>query len=240
MPLVPAKGLPLAELPDSPKYQFTAEKSSQVRVFQGAYAEVLANIVRPGATLDGLTCTNCNIERMPGGRGQMTVTCEVGGTLPGGQTLPLPADEWGFASGDISPALSRHPKFGTLTEDQLQIVENALKSIDPVTRAAWAAATTGAGSTPLTNYRRLRAKGVETYYLVSLTYTWTARYYSLPALSSGGTLETPGGPGWSAVSGLNWKWLRQIDVPSYSGGIYTVVRSWVGAPGGHWDTYLYT
>lgn len=240
MPLAALKGLPLAEQPDSPKYRFTSEKSVQIRVFQGAWASVLENIVRPGATLDGLTCADCAVEKMPGERGQMTVTCEVGATMPGGGASPLPADEWSFAPSEIGPALANHPKFGTLTEAQIQAVENDLKSLDPVTRAAWAAAITGANSTPLNNYKRLRAKGVETFYRVSLAYTWTARYYTLPSLSAGGTIETPAGPGWATISALGWSWLRQIDVPSYSGGVHTIVRSWVGAPAGHWDTYLYT
>ena len=120
------------------------------------------------------------------------------------------------------------------------MVENGIKSDDPVSRAAWRASVVAAASTPLTNYARLRLKGVETFYVVSLAYVWTARYYSLPGLTAGGALETPSGPGWPAVSALGWSWLRQIDIPSYSGGVYTVVRTWLGAPGGHWDTYLYT
>jgi hypothetical protein len=228
-------GLTWMEMPDSPVYEI-GETPSLTQNYQGTWAQAQANAVARGYQSGGYKVDSARLWREDGNKGRLTIVWKP---VASGSLSPLPPDTWTVEAVDQTPALARHSRFTALTEAEIAAVEAALNASDPISRAS-SDSLVAAGSTALQNYKRLRKKGVETFYLPGLRYVWTANYYVLPSLTTGGSIEGLGGPGYSALVGLGWSWLRSADVPQFDGTRFTVVRTWLGVPSAMaWDSYLY-
>lgn len=164
-------------------------------------------------------------------------------------TGSVPPPEWSITPFEINPALPRHPFFAALTSDQIQQVYQDFQTTNAQGLAALAAAIAASPNKTLQGALLTKwIQGKETWYLAGFKYVWSQFYTSFSGtVLRGGYRENPilsvngAGPGSSYVpQGSGWDYLRDADEMVWSNGLFRVTRTWIGAPGGIWDTDLYT
>lgn len=225
----------LIEQPGSPVME-SAEKWTRTRVYKGAYSVCLASAVPKGAlgsgTEAGFIVAKCSVVRDRGFVGTLTIVYEAGDSTSGAE---LPPVKFSCDPQRISRPLKYHPKYAELAEGTLEAIEAALTEDITKNTTHYSKFSGIPLAMELFNKRR---RGQETYYLAGLKYSYTESSWTLPALTLGGFLETPGGP----MEGLlpaDTGWLREADDVKFDGSYYTTTRSWIGTPGADWDADLY-
>lgn len=229
----------LIEQPDSRRRE-NGDKQTEVRIYIADYdtckaAQKVKNTVGTG-DLTGYIITTSIVEPIRGLAAKLIDTWVAGGDDGNPETNPLPSDEVALSATNQSPRTERHPRYISLAgiEDELANVETATRSQNKTERNAAYAALSVLGKELVD---KLRA-GNESYYLATLRYSWATHSYVAPTSTSGGYIESVGGPLKDYfVPGIQW--LREADNLDYSGGIWRLTRSWLGARDFSWDTDLY-
>lgn len=150
---------------------------------------------------------------------------------------PLPADEFSCEPVEINPSLEKHPRYAPLTEAEVENVRAAIQASTDKARADSKAALSSLGLELLAKLARRQ----DSYYLAGIRYRWTSYWWTMPAMTPGGFVQTPGGP-MAGFLPASMDFLRECDANSGGGdaGYLKLTRSWVGGPSGHWDTQIYT
>ena len=227
----------LVEQPNSPTYVF-GEKTKCTRRFKGLHSLCLSSAPAKGAlgsgAMTGYYVVQSTVTREPKQVGELVIEYEAYASSSG---ATLPPDEFSLKPFETNPKLERNPFFATLTKDDLDQVRDCIENADPALRLD--VYNTLALSVPLAAdlVDKLLA-GQETYYLAGWTYSWSSYSWTIPTVSDGGTIETPGGP-MTGLLGTGIDWLRQADDLDFDGSKYKLTKTWLGGPDGHWDTDLY-
>lgn len=239
MPLPIRQGT-ITESVDSPQYDY-GKNLTKTRIYVGSEAECLAYALRPGVLGTGadagFVCDGSTV--MPAGGTNYRVTIKYIAYGP----ADLPQDEYSVDPFEINPKLEKHPRYAGLTEENLETVKQAVDANSLSARTqAW---NEIAGSFDINMPEMLEIvkkllRGQDSYYLPGLKYVWSSHYPvdGVPALTLGGTIETPGGP-CAPYLPPGATWLREADKLAWTGTVWKVTRVWVGAPTGHWDTDIY-
>jgi hypothetical protein len=248
------KGQPtnyLVELPDSGSIALN-DRSTYIRKYAGLYDPTVLLSILPRGTfgtggMAGWVVADCRAERHPDKKslGILTLTWEAGGAYA---TIPLPIDEFDVQPQELYPKIERHPIFKTPVQitadscsDAYAVVygsnkanrKDAKKIIDNYTDADQKALA-------IKLYTKLK-NGEETYYKSAIRYSWHQHSYTLPTLSVGGAIETPGGPLAGYFYGLDFLRLADSLMPAgINGSMYKRTRTWLGALAGYWDDELYS
>ena len=83
-------------------------------------------------------------------------------------------------------------------------------------------------------------KGHETYYLSGVKYSYIRHYFSMPIKSIGGFIQAPLYGPWAGDPTLSWLRLADFSQPvGVNGSVIQLTSTWLGGPGGHWDSTLY-
>lgn len=225
----------LLETPDSPQYTF-GERTTCIRKFRGLHSLCLSSAVPRGAIgtgdMAGFYVSQCQVNRMPKQVGELIISYEAYSSSSG---ATLPPDEYGLRPFEVNPKIERHPLFADLTDEEREDVRAWVDAPDPTTRAANKLLVTDA-TAQLLGQKLL--KGLESYYLAGWTYSWSLYSWTIPTLTNGAYIETPGGP-LAGYLGTGVDWLRQADDMEFDGFKYKLTRTWLGGPTGHWDTDIY-
>jgi hypothetical protein len=216
-----------------------------VDIFKGPYEVCLANFLPRGSIgagdREGWVVASCQIENKQG-IGTMTIRWDAGG--PDGY-MPEPCDEFELMPEELYPKTEKSPIFNAITFPVMQLVMDAIHNPNITTRkAAYQSIVT---HSPTTEYDQatvlvdLLTRGVETYYVAGLRYTFSRYSYIPPVISLGGFIEYPDGP----LSGLlptTYGWLRladRLEAAGVNGSMFKKTKTWLGCPAGHWDEALY-
>jgi len=236
----------LIELPDSGAI-LLQNKRQLTKRFKGKYADCSADALPTGTLgtggLEGYKVAQSAVKPERGGLAVLEIAWEK--TASEGD-IPLPQDEVSLSPDNLSPRIERHAMFRPLdgaiigaggeAEYVMDVVYNATHAPDYLTRKLH---LDKLATTPLALklVEKIRA-GNESFYLVGLRYVWSTHFYNVPSSTRGGFSEVPGGPLGPYLAG-NIDWLREGDNLDFSGGIWRLTRSWLGAPNGHWDVDIY-
>jgi len=155
-------------------------------------------------------------------------------TNSSGSGQSLPEDTWRLESVEDNPRVERHPRYSSLTAQNLEDVQTAVQGRDDTTRDTAYAALPALGQELVDKMRR----GQESYYAAVRRYVWTTSSFVPPAAVDGGTIEVPGGPGLAYLN-PGFDWLRMADDLEYQNGVYKITSTWLGGPNGHWDPDIY-
>lgn len=228
----------LEEAPDSPVIE-CGEKVTVTRIYSGAYAlcdasRLYRNTIGTG-NMAGFMVSSSKVQSFKPGMATLTIVWEASGA---GSGATLPRDEISVEPFEIKPPVEMHPKFNSLTDDQRETIRTAVKGSTAPLRDQ-STTTLGQDTAEAVQLLRLLKKGVETFYLAGIRYSWTVYSWTLPACTSGGFIQSPGGP-LADYLPSSFQFLRFSDQCSWDGFKWKLTSVWVGAPAGHWDTYLYS
>lgn len=229
----------LTEHKTSPRYEFSS-RNTCTKILEGVLAVCLSTAPARGTfgTGDqaGYRVERSTVEPLGNGFGRLTIIYEAGGD--GASDSLLPADEYSAEPFEVNPAVEKHPNFTAITQDTLIKINSVRDSAIGTERVTAKDEINAAGPASAIKLLALKLKGVESFYLAGIKYTWTKHYWTIPAMTFGGYINAPSGPlAAYFTSGLSW--LRQSDSLSFDGTKYRLTRSWIGGPSGHWDTDLY-
>jgi len=151
----------------------------------------------------------------------------------------LPPNEFALVPYEINPAIEQNPYFTALTDQERANCHSLFTSATLAGQDSIANVTaTLPHASICTDLINAWRKGQETYYLSGYKFIWTEYAIEDPEASKGGYTEFPFGP-FDDVIPSNLSWLRQADDCVWSGGLWKITRTWVGAPDGFWDPKLY-
>lgn len=229
----------LVEQPDSPKYKF-GDRSTCTRKFKGLHSLCLSSAVGQGAVgtgdMSGWVVANCDVERESKQIGTLVIEYEATAAVGGGPGLVLPVDTASCHPFEINPRVETHPNYQSFDADMFKEVQACANMAIPGERDRLYSALT-AEEKQLVDFI---TRGVETFYLAGVSYTWTSYSWDFPSdYSSGGFIESPAGPIASELADLGLSWLRQADDVESLGSYFRHSRTWMGAPSGHWSPDLY-
>jgi hypothetical protein len=238
----------LVEDPGSPRTEL-GERIVRTRVYRGTYTLCWSSRLYKGTagTGDetGFVVQSCTVVRDRGDMGVMTVVWEAGASTSG---VDLPPIEFSCQQQRQPRGLFRHPKYalttdtpaGVLTKDDVVNIRLAAQGGTEGTSAenSLNALPNGTRKERALQLLKKVQRGQESYYITAFVYRYVQSYWTLPALTIGGFIETPSGP----MAGLlpSGTWLRMADGVEFTGAHYKVTRTWEGAGPGNWDADLYT
>lgn len=243
----------LVEANNSPMFSNTKNGTTKTRIFHGLHSfcesvqwDFAAGTVGSGVE-SGYISAGVSVNKLRGNIGQLSVTWEASGA---GSGAILPPDEVAVSPNNENPRIERHPLFKPLedlaVDDQwvLEIAENQARAQSPTERRRFEDMITGSSLTSdqKARYHKLLKKlrrGMESYYLASVTYFWTTYSWTIPSETThGGYAENPGGllEGYF-VAGMQW--LRAADDLQMQQGMWRHTRMWIGGPDGTWDSDVY-
>ncbi len=225
----------LVELPNSGE-KVLGEKVRLIKRYASTYAICDANALYKGTVGSGATAgyivAQSTITPDRGNQALLTIEWEANGS---GSGADLPVDEYGLLPFEVNPRLESHPLFASLNVEKREKVRAWVDASDPLTRQKNKDLVTDPDAILL---GEKLLQGTETYYLAGWTYQWAFYSWSIPSISDGGFIETPGGP-LSGYLGSGVDWLRQADSYEFTGTHHKLTRTWLGGPTGHWDPDLY-
>lgn len=235
----------IAETSQSPAYDY-GKQITCTRTYVGTLAECLANVVRQGVLgtgdMSGFIVDGSTVNGIGGGNYQLAIKY-----LAYGSTVDLPNDEYSVDPFEINPKLEKHPRYADLETSLIEQVRSIVDAASPDTRAqAYSLLETQALANVDGNAARALEladaliRGQDAFYLPGLKYIWATHHPvdGVPNLSLGGTIETPTGP-CAPYLPPGSQWLREADKLAWTGTVWKVTRTWVGAPTGHWNTNIY-
>lgn len=225
----------LVESPESRRVEWTKDALVETRIYVAAYDVARAALKAPFTAgtddLEGFIIRSSVVEAVRPGLGRLVDVWVFGGDDADPETVPLPQDEVAVSATNQSPRLERHPRYVSLTSEQLALVENALRAQTNARNDAYEDLNTLGKEL----VDKIRA-GNESYYLATLRYSWAVHSYTVPNTTRGGFVESISGPLAGYFSG-SISWLREADQLEYSNGIWRKTVSWLGAD--TWDEDIY-
>jgi len=156
----------------------------------------------------------------------------------------VPPPEFACTPFEINPPCERNGFFAELTQQDLQQAKTQYNSATARGQTTLTnAIAAGVNSTTITSLINKWLKGEETYYQAGFKVVYTQYAYTLGgAVSGGGVIQSPFGrvpAGFMGNVPGGLSWLRQADELSWNNGLWKLTQTWIGAPGGWWDTDLY-
>jgi hypothetical protein len=228
----------LKEAPNSGRVEL-GEQQRYFQIFVGKYTDCLAAVVYKGTVgsggvIDGLIAENCTVDKTRGEAAALTITW-----LGFGGATNLPADTFSLQPSEQNPNMETHPHFATVVSDPVQLAK--IRSAGLVASSAESQSSYDDLSDPdEVLLADLLRNGHTNFYDAAFRYQWTIHFFSLPTLSRGGFIDTPGGPLAATISGLSLDCLREADALDYDNGIYKLTRSWLCGAGGKWPSPPYS
>ena len=189
------------------------------------------------------------VNNLKGGIGKMTIEWEAGGAYA---YMALPVGDFSCQPQELYPKIERAGCFVGITFATLNVCYNCLylatnSSGTPIVTSSFLT-TNITDPTQLALAQNLVSKllkGEETFYLAGWKYTYVYYSYTMPTLSAGGVIRTPGGPlAGNLPGGVSWLRLAdQADPAGVNGSMYKITVSYIGGPtmGGvnYWDSDVY-
>jgi hypothetical protein len=239
------------------KYKATYANAESNLVLRGTYGT---------GSRAGMVCTSSRADGQRGGIGQLTINWEPGGAEADPFFLPL--DDFDSQPVELYPKVERHKEFsgagtGPIMLDTIALAYQAAHAANASLRQSSIdvinALPTTLGNplgTDQKNYAlellRLLSLGAETYYLAGIKYQFYWHSFALPPytttipapsghLTRGGFTQDPQGP-LNGTFPTDMEWLRLADALQCigcNGSCFKVTSTWLGGPGGHWDSKLY-
>jgi hypothetical protein len=258
----------LIEQPESRRRE-NGDSQAETRIYVASYTVCLAaQKVKGTAGTDdllGYVIRSSTVEPIRGLAARLVDVWVAGGDDADPETIALPPDEFSLQSQDLNPPLEKNAFFsmaaasttrynaagatGTTSAHKTLIAwvrQAGVLADETETNVAWNALIKFVTDNPSDQAMAealvladLLRKGTSNYYRASFVYSWTQYSYTLPTFSVGGSVETPGGPLASAISGLSLSCLRQADNLAWDGSRYSLTKSWLCGPDGQWDADLY-
>ena len=246
----------LVMAPESPTLVYT-DRVRATDIYMGVQSVCAANMLSRGTFGSGIrsgwVLNQCTLTTSRGNVGRLVYEWEAGGSSA---TQPLPTGDFSLDPQELYPKVERNAYFqGTsgvyggpttpITLDTIALVYSALYNETETGRAsagAALAAITDADQLALATKLLLKLRnGEETYYVAGWRYWYETYSYSLPTVSRGAVVVTPGGPlAGHLPSGVSWLRLADNLTPAgVNGSMYKLRVNCLGGPGGHWDTDLY-
>ena len=155
----------ITESPDSPKWDFQADKTICVRTFYGPYAACLTKkplnnqkMADLGAD-SGLLVTNAKVNKQKGGKGEMIVTLEESIEVTSSDTNQPPKYEIEWVQADRK--IESHDKYSELTDEEFALVQQALDAKNKAERDA--VLTDDAFTDLMNNLYNKKRKGQDSY-----------------------------------------------------------------------------
>lgn len=211
----------------------------------------------------GWVCTGSTIKREKSGKGTLKITWEPGG--PYADPAYLPLDDWRDEAVELYPKVERNPHMygysypgnpaDCISDDSIQLAYQAVHGPTAPARSDAAKQISNMAARPAppptgttwedqSNWANQLESwllhGHETYYLAGIKATYVRHFWSLPATSLGGFIQSPL---WGPHAGdSTLSWLRLADQPEpigVNGSAFRVTYAWLGGPGGHWDEVIY-
>ena len=259
-------GTYLQEVPESGMLEIS-DRITFTTIYEGKHSDCLTAALFKGVygssgpvwNLTGYRVLTCTVTKTRGAHGRLTTVWEgrTSGVSSGPGTSPtLPEDTFDLSPAELNPDMKRHPYWfagynatpslnAALTEDEVaQVAQVPLtqygKADNDAIKAKFANLTSSYRIAKALKLGNLLAKGVETFLLSELEYTWVHHQWTIPTLNRRAYLETvPTSPLSSALSGFTS--LRVADRLSESNGYYTITRKWLCVAGSdnRFDSTLY-
>jgi hypothetical protein len=239
----------LIELPESGAYEL-GERVQQTRIYGGKYTVCLASALAKGTigtgSAAGYTVEKSTVTRKRGEQGVLTITWMAGGAGDDDPGVELPPDEWSTSPQDLQRSIELLPRFSTIGPYRAGLVQQAVNGSSVEERYRAYQTLVGRVGGPASTQDDAEAKlladmlisGKQTYYLAAKTYTWVTHSWFPFEEYLGGWTESPTGPG-IAFQPPNLSWLRLADSQNFANGVFSLTRTWLGGPDGHWDSIIY-
>jgi hypothetical protein len=225
----------LLELPDSPSTEF-GEKTTRTRSYVGPYTTCLSSALARGTigtgSEAGFNCARSIATRESGDRGRLTISWEAAGSSSGAE---LPPTKFSCKPKRILRNLRYHPKYSTLTDALRESIDKAIAGDAKAGNSDYNAVA--ADTLAFELFKKLK-RGTEGYWVSVMEYTYTYASWTLPSLTLGGFIGTPGGPMAGSLPATTG-WFRASDEIDFDSGYYSVTVTWLGSPDGDWDDDLY-
>ena len=230
------------ERPDSPEWDFTNQKVTCTRTFEGMYADLYAqkpNIDDEMNGYDGLPVVNVKLKKAVSGKTTMTVVLEVEVT----DAKPQYEVDW---SG-VEQAVEKHPMFKSLFPDpaspgQWTTAQNTAYNDFIQWENATDSATKASNYTKLTSgfqqLAQIKMRGTTSYIVPAPIARITTLTLSMAGVSACGTV-TDSVPDFPELPN-GYQWLATADRSTRTGkwGKWQRVQEWTGAQS--IDTSLYS
>jgi hypothetical protein len=224
-----------------------SDRSIYADVYRGPYLAAYDGLLARGAFGTGprlgWVVTSSKVESEKGGIGKLTINWEAGGIYA---WPPLPCDEFSLTPFELYPSIDRAAFFSGITFLTAALAkacgtgscqaarEDAFKQIAIIPDLTQRALAASLASKYL--------RGEETFYMAAWRYVWTSYSYTMPSLVFGALIEAPLGPLYGYFDS-SLSFLRLPDdlaAAGVSGSCFKVTRTWLGAPGGYWDSDVYS
>jgi hypothetical protein len=233
----------LTKTPQSGKLTLS-DRSTLVDSYDGTYANCVAAKISRGTYGTGAradwVCTMCEVDPDRGDKARLTITWEAAGPNSG---IDLPSSDFDLQTQELYPKVERNAYFSGITSATLALAYTAAQGSTPQSRASANTQLAGLSDPQKTLGQKLASKllaGTETFYLAGLRYTWWEFTWTIPTLSAGGSLATPGGPLSGKFGTMQFLRLCDIVTPAgVNGSMFKHTLTYLGGPNGHWDSDLY-
>lgn len=246
MPLPIWKGFSgLIIQPESGKLSLS-DRATFTDVYKGPAATCEGGVLRRGTfgsgDRAGWVVTSSISENEKGGIGKLTINWEAGGASASAGLLPL--SEFDSQVVELYPKIERNAFFAGITRDTISAAYAAVLGATKAQRDAAYAYVSGLSDPTQQNLGlKLISKlqmGEESWYLAGMRYMYIWYSFTAPALNMGGYVDSPA---FATTFGIaSYDWLRLADfvqAAGVNGSAFKVTSTWLGGPGGYWDTDIY-
>lgn len=193
----------------------------------------VSTLTLPGGTSATFILENAGVTRTDHPGGVVTLNWTM--------LANLPEDEFSVTPFEVNPALERNGYFSAMTPETAEKARAEFSTPNLNLKAAIKSIRTTLPAGQAALAAKLLEKlhrGNDSFYLAGLQYSWVSHSYVMPSATLGGLRQAPLGPMYGLMpSGMSW--LRRCDEISYSNGVYRIIRTWIGGPGGWFDSDLY-
>ena len=197
----------------------------------------------------GWVVNQSTVNYMRGAIGKLVIEWEAGGAQA---YMALPTPDFSLEPQELYPKIERAGCFVGITYATLNAVYNCLylatnaSGAQLITSTSLDSYVTDPTQNSLAhNLLSKLLKGEETFYLAGWKYSYFFYSYTMPTLSAGGVIRTPGGPlAGNLPAGVAWLRLADKTEPAgVNGSMYKTTVSYIGGPtmGGvnYWDSDVY-
>lgn len=217
------QGFAMEEQVGSPKYSFSAEKTTCTRIFVGHFVTIMAHLPKVGATMTGidssLTIATFDPERGPGGKGTITIVMEGPTKDVEDKTSEGTYEiEWS----EVEKALETHPRYASVAEKYMALAQAYFATTDTAERAQIYAQI---NSVRAKEYITKRLKGTESY-VIYIPIARRNRETTIASLTGDcGLIESPG---FAVPAG--YQWMKSAHRVTRTGrrGKFAIQEEWTG------------
>ena len=203
----------------------------------------------------GWVVSQATFSPMRGQIAKYTINWEAGGANCG---LTPPSPEIKLDNQELYPKVERNPYFQDADGNYLilgvdaSLAQATLHGSTQYQRHNAMDQLSGRAANPANNpsatlglaLADMLKKGEETYYLAGWRYMVVSYSFTVPTTTLGGIIEVPSPqPSYYGYFSTATSWLRLADNLESVGPInsmWKLTKTWLGAPGGHWDSRLYS